>query len=78
MKKTYLIDMDGVLVHGERVIPGAPEFIRSLRTGGHKFVILTNNSRYTPVDLQHRLTKAGFEVGTEHLYTSAMATATFV
>lgn len=78
MKKTYLIDMDGVLVHGERAIPGAPEFIRQLHSLEHKFVILTNNSRYTPLDLQHRLNKAGFEVGTEHLYTSAMATASFV
>jgi NagD protein len=78
LKKTYLIDMDGVLVHGERAIPGAAEFIRSLHENGHKFVILTNNSRYTPLDLQHRLTKSGFEVGTDHLYTSAMATATFV
>jgi len=70
--------MDGVLVHGERAIPGAPEFIRQLHSLEHKFVILTNNSRYTPLDLQHRLNKAGFEVGTEHLYTSAMATASFV
>jgi NagD protein len=78
LNKTYLIDMDGVLVHGETAIPGAPDFIRRLHSEGHKFVILTNNSRYTPTDLQHRLNKVGFEVGTDHLYTSAMATATFV
>lgn len=77
-KKTYLIDMDGVLVHGERAIPGAPQFIKSLQDGGHKYLILTNNSRYTPLDLQHRLITAGFEVDAQHLFTSAMATATFV
>jgi NagD protein len=78
MKKTYLIDMDGVLMHGDIAIPGAPEFIRRLRDGGHKFLVLTNNSRYTPIDLQHRLKRIGFDVGVDHLYTSAMATASFI
>lgn len=78
LKKTYLIDMDGVLVHGERVIPGAQEFIGRLNEGGHKYLILTNNSRYTPDDLQHRLNASGIPVDKTHLYSSAMATAAFV
>lgn len=77
-KKTYLIDMDGVLVHGERAIPGAGDFIGRLMSGGHKFLILTNNSRYTPLDLQHRLNSAGINVEAHHLFSSAMATASFV
>lgn len=77
-KKTYLIDMDGVLVHGERAIPGAKEFINRLNEGGHKYLILTNNSRYTPDDLQHRLRASGIPVDAKHLYSSAMATASFV
>ena len=77
-KKTYLIDMDGVLVHGERAIPGASEFIERLKDGGHKFLILTNNSRYTPEDLQHRLNNAGIKVDVKNLFSSAMATAKFV
>lgn len=77
-KKTYLIDMDGVLVHGERPIPGAGDFIQRLIDGGHKFLILTNNSRYTPVDLQHRLNSSGIMVDSKNLFSSAMATASFV
>jgi NagD protein len=77
-KKTYLIDMDGVLVHGERAIPGAKEFIERLNNGGHKYLILTNNSRYTPDDLQHRLNASGIPVDRNHLFSSAMATAAFV
>ncbi|MGE5557781.1 MAG: HAD-IIA family hydrolase [Bacillota bacterium] len=77
-KKSYLIDMDGVLVHGARAIPGANQFIGRLNEQGHKFLILTNNSRYTPQDLQHRLNAADIMVTTEHLFSSAMATATFV
>ena len=64
-KKTYLIDMDGVLVHGDSVIPGAPEFIERLKKNGNKFLVLTNNSRYTPQDLHHRLTRVGFDIEVE-------------
>lgn len=77
-KKTYLIDMDGVLVHGQRPIPGAAEFIETLKKRGHKFLVLTNNSKYTPKDLCHRLEKAGLDVGQENIFSSAMATAHFV
>lgn len=77
-KKTYLIDMDGVLVHGKRAIPGAPEFIQRLIDGQHKYLILTNNSRYTPTDLQHRLQSGGINVVIDHIYSSALATAYFV
>lgn len=78
VKKTYLIDMDGVLVHGARAIPGANGFIDRLNDGGHKYLILTNNSRYTPDDLQHRLNASGIPVDAKHLFSSAMATASFV
>jgi NagD protein len=77
-KKTYLIDMDGVLVHGQNAIPGAVEFIQRLIDGGHRFLILTNNSRFTPKDLQHRLQTVGFQVAENHFYSSALATAAFV
>jgi len=78
MKKSYLIDMDGVLVEGKNAIPGAVEFIKRLFEGGHKYLILTNNSRYPPTDLQHRLQSAGINVEATHIYSSAMATAAFV
>lgn len=77
-KKTYLIDMDGVLVHGQHAIPGAVEFIQRLSERGHKYLILTNNSRYTPTDLQHRLQTVGIDVEAKHIYSSALATAAFV
>jgi NagD protein len=77
-KKSYLIDMDGVLVHGKNAIPGAPEFIQRLIDGRHKYLVLTNNSRYTPTDLQHRLQASGINIDTDHIYSSALATAAFV
>ena len=74
----YLMDMDGVLVRGTQVIPGAAAFLARLRERGTPFLILTNNSLYTPRDLQARLAHSGLDVPTDALYTSALATAQFL
>lgn len=76
--KSYLIDMDGVLVRGEQLIPGADLFIRRLQERGARFLVLTNNSMYSQADLQYRFRLAGLDVAAEHFYTSAMATAFFL
>jgi len=74
----YLIDMDGVLVHEEHPLPGAQEFIQSLHDAGKGFLVLTNNSIYTPRDLAARLGANGIHVPPESLWTSALATAQFL
>lgn len=76
--KTLLMDMDGVLVRGAQLIPGADEFIARLRERGLPFLILTNNSLYTPRDLQARLARVGLHVEENELFTSALATAQFL
>jgi NagD protein len=76
--KNYLIDMDGVIVRGDTLIPGAAEFIHRLRDQGIPFLIFTNNSQYTPRDLQLRLHRMGLEVPGEAIFTSALATAQFL
>src|SRR5919202_2028570 len=78
MPKSYLIDMDGVIVRGSEVVPGADAFIQRLHDRNIKFLILTNNPIYTPTDLHHRLQRLGIKVTPEHLYTSALATASFL
>ncbi|MFO1037649.1 MAG: HAD-IIA family hydrolase [Geminicoccaceae bacterium] len=78
MPKAYLIDMDGVLVHGRRPIPGAAEFIRRLRDASAPFLILTNNSRHTPADHAAQLQEVGIPVDPGNIFTSAIATARFV
>lgn len=77
-KKSYLLDMDGVLVRGRTPIVGAQDFIGRLLETETKFLILTNNPMYTPRDLQHRLASVGLCVPEDRLYTSAMATARFL
>ena len=78
MPKSYLIDMDGVIVRGSELIPGADAFLDRLHQREIKFLILTNNPMYTPIDLQHRLQRIGVNLAREHIYTSALATAHFL
>src|ERR1700730_628459 len=76
--RSWLMDMDGVLVREERAIPGADEFLASLRQRGMPFLVLTNNSIYTRRDLAARLVANGLEVPEEAIWTSALATARFL
>jgi 5'-nucleotidase len=75
---SWLMDMDGVLVHEEQAIPGADEFLARLRDRGTPFLVLTNNSIYTRRDLAARLLASGLEVPEESIWTSALATASFL
>ena len=76
--KHVITDMDGVLVKGAQIIPGAARFIARLQEQGREYLLLTNNSLYTPRDLAHRLHTLGLEIPIERLFTSAMATADFL
>jgi NagD protein len=76
--KNYLIDMDGVLVRGKTIIPGANEFIERLKKAGAKFLVLTNNSRFSPRDLAYNFQSIGLDIPFGSIFTSAMATARFV
>jgi NagD protein len=76
--KNYITDMDGVLVSGRTLIPGADRFIRRLQESGAKYLVLTNNPLYTQPDLAHRLRTIGLDIPPERIFTSAMATARFL
>ena len=78
MLPAYVIDMDGVIYHGHRLIPGAREFVAALTARGHRFLFLTNNSQWTPRDLRHRLDQIGITVDETAFHTSALATAEFL
>ena len=74
----WLVDMDGVLVREGTVVPGAVEFLAALRSSGRRFLVLTNNSIYTPRDLSARLATMGLDIEEGELWTAALATAAFV
>ncbi|GGE92804.1 HAD-IIA family hydrolase [Mycetocola zhadangensis] len=74
----WLTDMDGVLVHENRPLPGAAELLQQWRDQGKPYLVLTNNSIFTPRDLSARLRASGLDVPEEFIWTSALATAAFL
>lgn len=77
-KKGFICDMDGVIYHGNRILPGVQEFIQWLHDENKEYLFLTNNSGYTPRELNQKLARMGLDVPEEHFYTSALATAAFL
>lgn len=77
-KKAFICDMDGVIYHGNHLLPGVPEFINWLREEDKKFLFLTNSSERSPREISQKLARLGLMIEEEHFYTSALATATFL
>lgn len=77
-KAGFIIDMDGVIYHGNRLLPGITEFVTWMENSGKKYLFLTNSSERTPKELQEKLKRLGITVGEGHFYTSALATAGFL
>jgi NagD protein len=78
MRHGFLIDMDGVIYGGDQLIPGADEFIDRLLKQNIPFAFMTNNSQRTKLEVVRKLKKLGIDVTQEHVYTSAMATGSFL
>jgi NagD protein len=77
-KSGFIIDMDGVIYHGNILLPGVNEFLKWLENSGKQYLFLTNASQRTPKELHEKLQRLGINVGEEHFYTSALATAGFL
>lgn len=77
-KKGYLCDMDGVIYHGNELLPGVKAFVDWLEREGKRYLFLTNSSEKSPLELQHKLERMGLNIGVEHFYTSALAMAKFL
>ena len=77
-KKGFICDMDGVIYHGNNILPGVKEFVSWLQEENKSFLFLTNSSERSPRELRQKLLRMGLDVGEEHFYTSALATAAFI
>jgi NagD protein len=77
-KKGFICDMDGVIYHGNKIIPHVKEFVEWLEKNDKQYLFLTNGSGRSPRELAEKLKRMGLEVGEEHFYTSAQATASFL
>jgi NagD protein len=77
-KSGFIIDMDGVIYHGNLLLPGVTEFLAWLENSGKKYLFLTNSPERTPKELHEKMHRLGINVGEDHFYTSALATAGFL
>lgn len=77
-KKGFICDMDGVIYHGNLLLPGVKEFVRWLKENGKEFLFLTNNSQKSNKELRQKLLRMGLDVEEEHFYTASLATANFL
>jgi len=77
-KSGFICDMDGVIYHGDCILPGALEFVNWLKTENKKFLFLTNSSERSPRELKEKLDRLSIQVEASHFYTSAQATASFL
>ena len=77
-KQGFICDMDGVIYHGNRLLPGVVEFLEWLKKNNKNYLFLTNSGQYTPKELHQKLKRMGLDVEESHFYTSALATAQFL
>ena len=77
-RKGFICDMDGVIYLGNQLLLGVTEFVRWLNENGKQFLFLTNSSERSPKELRQKLQRMGLDIGEEHFYTSALATAAFL
>ena len=77
-REHFICDMDGVLYHGDELLPGAARFIRWLEEAGKNYLFLTNSSARSPLELERKMARLGAAVGRERFFTSALATAAFL
>jgi len=77
-KKGYICDMDGVIYHGNKLLPGVREFVNWMQKENKNFLFLTNGSGKSPKELQQKLGRMGLDIDESHFYTSALATADFL
>jgi NagD protein len=77
-KRAFIIDMDGVIYHGNRLLNGAAELVEWMNRNKKPYLFLTNSSERSPIELAQKLSRLGIDVEPEHFYTSALATASFL
>lgn len=73
-----LIAIEGVLIRGTEVIPGAHEALQTLRARGIPYRFITNSTLYCRHTLVERLQAMGFPIQLEELFTATYAAARYL
>jgi len=73
-----LIDIEGVLLRGSELIPGAVETLQTLRTRAIPYRFITNTTIYCRHTLVERLQALGFSIELNELFTATFAAAQYL
>jgi HAD superfamily hydrolase (TIGR01457 family) len=76
--RCFLLDMDGTFYLGERLFPGAMEFIDLLHRQGREYLFLTNNSSRDSQQYVEKFARLGMSISRERIMTSGEATAMYI
>lgn len=76
--RALIIDMDGVLWHGNQAVAGLTDFFQTLRDKNLPFILATNNASHTPQQYVGKLAEMGVAIEPKEIMTSALATAMYL
>ena len=76
--RLFLLDMDGTVYLGSRLLPGSLDFLRYLGETGRDHLFLTNNSSRNAEYYAQKLTKLGWPAQPDEILTSGEATALYL
>ncbi len=76
--RALLLDLDGVIYHGDTAVPGAIEFLNEVLASGRQVMAITNNARASAAEYQLKLRALGVEITADHIVTSGQATAQYL
>ena len=77
-KKLFLLDIDGTICVGNRLIPGADRFLNGLSEYGGDYVFITNNTTMSVADYRKKFAKLGIPTTSANFLTASVATAHYL
>lgn len=74
----FVLDLDGTFYLGNRILPGAEEFLRAVRQTGKDFLFFTNNSSHSPSEYLQKLAGMGCPITRDQIMTSGDVTIRYL
>lgn len=76
--KYFIVDMDGTFYLGDKMIPGADQFVRKVQNSGRDYFFFSNNSSHSAASCRDRLERIGFPVPEEKILLSSFVTTAYI
>ena len=76
--RVFLLDMDGTIYLGDKLLPRAAAFLQYLRSSGRRFIFMTNNSSKDKASYVDKLRKLGINAQADEILTSGEATCIYL